>query len=121
VRQDGDDGPLAQVHGQPVRQEADMGSQTFRIRIGINTGFATWATLAASALNLLAVFEVNLIARLRKSAEAGRILISDETYALVRDFLRSTSSRASCIQGGFATPSTRTLCGLQATGGGAPA
>jgi class 3 adenylate cyclase len=48
VRQDGD-GRCA-AHGQPVRQEADMGSQTFRIRIGINTGFAMWATLAASAL-----------------------------------------------------------------------
>ena len=83
----------------------DMGSKSFRIRIGINTGFCDVGNFGSELRMEYTIIgsEVNLAARLEQSAEAGGILISDETYALVRGEIEADSGIA--IQAkGFATP-----------------
>ena len=99
----------------------DMGSQTFRIRIGINTGFCDVGNFGSELRMEYTIIgsEVNLAARLEQSAEAGRILISDETYALVRDEIDVEPGVA--IQAkGFANPiHAHAVRGLTASGGGA--
>ena len=99
----------------------DMGSQTFRIRIGINTGFCDVGNFGSELRMEYTIIgsEVNLAARLEQSAEAGRILISDETYALVRDEIDVEPGVA--IQAkGFANPiHAHAVRGLAASGGGA--
>ena len=59
------------------------------IRMGINTGFCTvgnFGTENRLDYTLLAT-EVNLASRLESAAEPGEILISHETYALVKDLI----------------------------------
>ena len=99
----------------------DMGSQTFRIRIGINTGFCDVGNFGSELRMEYTIIgsEVNLAARLEQSAEAGRILISDETYALVRDEIDVEPGIA--IQAkGFANPiHAHAVRGLVTSGGAA--
>lgn len=59
----------------------------FRVRMGINTGFCNVGNFGSSDrmdyTNIGA--EANLAARLQSMAEAGRVAMSYEAYALVRD------------------------------------
>lgn len=83
----------------------DMGSKSFRIRIGINTGFCDVGNFGSELRMEYTIIgsEVNLAARLEQAAEAGGILISDETYALVRGEIEADPGIA--IQAkGFAAP-----------------
>jgi len=59
----------------------------FRIRIGINTGQATVGSFGSSGrMDYTAIGrQVNLAARLQVHCEAGRILLSQSTWMLVRD------------------------------------
>lgn len=59
----------------------------FRMRIGINTGFCNVGNFGSEARMDYTIIggEVNLAARLENQAEPGGILLSYETYALVRD------------------------------------
>jgi class 3 adenylate cyclase len=64
------------------------GIQTpFRIRIGINTGAASVGSFGSSGRRVYSAFgtQVNLAARIESSCEAGSILISHSTWALVHD------------------------------------
>jgi class 3 adenylate cyclase len=100
----------------------DMGSKTFRIRIGINTGFCDVGNFGSELRMEYTIIgsEVNLAARLEQSAEAGRILISDETYALVRDEIDVEPGIAIHAKG-FANPiHAHAVRGLLASGGAAP-
>jgi adenylate cyclase len=64
----------------------------FRIRIGINTGQATIGSFGSPGrMDYTAIGrQVNLAARLQVHCEAGRILISHSTWALVQDDISCT-------------------------------
>ena len=61
----------------------------FRVRIGINTGYCNVGNFGSNDRMDYTIngAEANLAARLQSIAEAGHIVVSYETYALVRDIL----------------------------------
>jgi len=63
--------------------------QPFRVRMGINTGFCNVGNFGSDDRMDYTIIgaEANLAARLQSIAEAGQIVLSYETYALVRDML----------------------------------
>ncbi|MFQ5974133.1 MAG: adenylate/guanylate cyclase domain-containing protein [Alphaproteobacteria bacterium] len=63
--------------------------QPFRMRIGINTGFCNVGNFGSSDRMDYTIIggEVNLAARLERQADPDGILLSFETYALVRDIV----------------------------------
>ena len=63
----------------------------FRVRMGINTGFCNVGNFGSSDRMAYTIIgaEANLAARLQSIAEPGSIVISYETYALVRDIARA--------------------------------
>jgi adenylate cyclase len=86
----------------------DVGpSKTFRIRIGINTGFCDVGNFGSDLRMDYTIIgpEVNLAARLEQAAEPGGILISGETYALVKDDIE-TEKCMSIDAKGFSEPIT---------------
>ncbi len=82
-------------------------SKSFRIRIGINTGFCDVGNFGSNLRMDYTIIgpEVNLAARLEQAAEPGGILISGETYALVRDEIDADAS-ISIDAKGFSEPIT---------------
>jgi adenylate cyclase len=66
----------------------EMGSEkTFQVRMGINTGYCDVGNFGSDLRMDYTIIgrEVNLAARLEQAAEPGGIIISKETYGLVRD------------------------------------
>ncbi len=66
----------------------EMGSdKTFQVRMGINTGYCDVGNFGSDLRMDYTIIgsEVNMAARLEQAADPGGILISKETYALVRD------------------------------------
>ena len=65
--------------------------QPFRVRMGLNTGFCNVGNFGSSARMDYTIIgaEANLAARLQMIAAPGSIVISFETYALVRDLVRA--------------------------------
>jgi adenylate cyclase len=63
--------------------------QPFRARMGVNTGFCNVGNFGSADRMDYTIIgaEANLAARLQSIAEPGHIVISYETYALVRDML----------------------------------
>jgi adenylate cyclase len=63
----------------------------FQVRMGINTGFCNVGNFGSSDRMDYTIVgaEANLAARLQSTAEAGGIMLSYETYALVRDMVRA--------------------------------
>jgi class 3 adenylate cyclase len=63
----------------------------FRVRMGINTGYCNVGNFGSDDRMDYTIIgaEANLAARLQSIAEAGHIVISYETYALVRDIVRA--------------------------------
>ncbi len=63
--------------------------QPFRVRMGINTGFCNVGNFGSTDRMDYTIIgaEANLAARLQSIAEPGNIVISYETYALVRDMI----------------------------------
>jgi class 3 adenylate cyclase len=61
----------------------------FRVRMGINTGFCNVGNFGSADRMDYTIIgaEANLAARLQSIAEAGHVVISYETYALVRSIL----------------------------------
>ena len=61
----------------------------FRIRVGINTGFCNVGNFGSNDRMDYTIIggEVNLAARLQSKADPDGILLSYETYALVRDMV----------------------------------
>jgi adenylate cyclase len=77
---------LAELH---VKWRNAGVEQPFRARIGINTGFCNVGNFGSTDRMDYTIqgAEVNLAARLQSITEPGHIVISYETYALVRDML----------------------------------
>lgn len=68
----------------------DRGLQKpFQLRIGINTGYCTVGNFGSEDRMEYTIIgsEVNLAARLQSHAELGCILMSHETYSLVKDMV----------------------------------
>ena len=63
--------------------------EPFRIRMGINTGFCNVGNFGSADRMDYTIIgaEANLAARLQSIAEPGNIVVSYETYALVRDMV----------------------------------
>jgi adenylate cyclase len=63
----------------------------FRVRMGVNTGFCNVGNFGSADRMDYTIIgaEANLAARLQSIADAGRIAISFETYALVRRIVRA--------------------------------
>lgn len=63
--------------------------KSLEIRMGVNTGYCTVGNFGADTRMDYTIIgrEVNLASRLESAAEAGEILISHETYALVKDVI----------------------------------
>ena len=61
----------------------------FRVRMGINTGFCNVGNFGSDDRMDYTIIgaEANLAARLQSVAEPGHIVVSYETYALVRDIV----------------------------------
>lgn len=76
-------------HMQILRKKwQEQGIKTpLQIRMGINTGYCTVGNFGTENRMDYTIIgqEVNLASRLESSAEAGEILISEETYNLVKD------------------------------------
>ena len=65
--------------------------QPFRARIGINTGYCNVGNFGSDDRMDYTIIgaEANLAARLQTIADPGGIVLSYETYALVRDLVRA--------------------------------
>ena len=65
--------------------------QPLQVRMGINTGFCNVGNFGSEDRMDYTIVgaEANLAARLQSIAEAGQIVMSYETYALVRDLVRA--------------------------------
>lgn len=76
-------------HMQILRKKwLEQGIKTpLQIRMGVNTGYCTVGNFGTENRMDYTIIgqEVNLASRLESSAEAGEILISEETYNLVKD------------------------------------
>jgi len=62
----------------------------FRVRMGINTGFCNVGSGFGSSDRMgytIIGAEANLAARLQSIAQPGQIVVSDETYAFIRDMV----------------------------------
>jgi len=73
----------------------------FQIRIGINTGYCNVGNFGSQSRMDYTVIggEVNLAARLEAVAEPGGIALSQETYALAKDFVNAEQLPAIRVKG----------------------
>ncbi|CAD5109674.1 adenylate/guanylate cyclase domain-containing protein [Zestomonas carbonaria] len=78
-------------HMKVLRQQwrAQGITKPLEIRMGINTGYCTVGNFGADTRMDYTIIgrEVNLASRLESASEAGEILISHETYSLVKDVI----------------------------------
>ncbi|MEC8442605.1 MAG: adenylate/guanylate cyclase domain-containing protein [Pseudomonadota bacterium] len=91
-------------HMQVLRQRwADQGiSAPLQIRMGISTGYCTVGNFGTESRMDYTIIgkEVNLASRLETEASPGEILISQDTYTLVKDRIEC-SSRGKAVVKGF--------------------
>jgi class 3 adenylate cyclase len=75
--------------------------QPFRVRMGVNTGFCNVGNFGSvDRMDYTAIgAEVNLASRLQSIAEPGHIVISYETYALVRDIVAARALPQIAVKG----------------------
>ncbi|PKL99838.1 MAG: adenylate cyclase [Gammaproteobacteria bacterium HGW-Gammaproteobacteria-9] len=78
-------------HMKVLRQQwrAQGITKPMEIRMGINTGYCTVGNFGADTRMDYTIIgrEVNLASRLESSAEASEILVSHETYSLIKDVI----------------------------------
>ena len=74
---------------------------SFKIRMGITTGYVTVGNIGSDKRMDYTIIggNVNLAARLEASAEPRNILISHETYSLVKDFIDVTKKEPIQVKG----------------------
>jgi adenylate cyclase len=92
--------------------------RAFEIRIGINSGLCDVGNFGSNLRMDYTIIgrEVNLAARLEQAAEPGGILVSQDTYDLVKDEIR-LDARDAIVVKGFADPIT--VFAVHATSGAA--
>ena len=75
--------------------------QPFRVRMGINTGYCNVGNFGSSDRMDYTILgaEANLAARLQAIAQAGGIVVSYETYALVRDIVAAHALPPTSMKG----------------------
>ena len=75
--------------------------QPFRVRMGVNTGFCNVGNFGSSDRMDYTIIgaEANLAARLQAIAEPGQIVLSYETYALVRDMVTARELQPILMKG----------------------
>ncbi|GGJ91662.1 adenylate/guanylate cyclase domain-containing protein [Pseudomonas matsuisoli] len=80
-------------------------NRPLEIRMGINTGYCTVGNFGAATRMDYTIIgrEVNLASRLENAAEAGEILISHETYSLVKDVIMCRDKGQITVKG-FSRP-----------------
>ncbi|HEY7607792.1 MAG TPA: adenylate/guanylate cyclase domain-containing protein [Alphaproteobacteria bacterium] len=73
----------------------------FQVRMGINTGFCNVGNFGSADRMDYTIIgaEANLAARLQSIAESGGIMLSYETYALVRDMVRARAQAPITMKG----------------------
>ena len=78
-------------HMKVLRQQwrAQGIDKPLEIRMGINTGYCTVGNFGADTRMDYTIIgrDVNLASRLESNAEAGEILVSHETYSLIKDVI----------------------------------
>jgi adenylate cyclase len=79
----------AKISELDVKWRREGIEQPFRVRIGINTGYCNVGNFGSADRMDYTIIgaEANLAARLQSIAEPGCIVVSYETYALVRDIV----------------------------------
>ena len=85
-----------------LRSLVDAGTiLSFQTRIGINTGYCTVGNFGSQKRMDYTVIgkEVNIASRLEGVAREGEILISDETYQLVKDFIECSDGKVYELKG----------------------
>ncbi|SPJ27700.1 Adenylate cyclase 2 [Falsiruegeria mediterranea M17] len=75
--------------------------ETFDLRIGINTGYCTVGNFGSDQRVDYTIIgsEVNLAARLESAADIGCILLANETYALVKDWIAADEQEPMRVKG----------------------
>jgi class 3 adenylate cyclase len=91
--------------------------QTFRVRMGINTGVASVGNFGSKGrVDYTAIGrQVNLAVRLQASCEPGRILISHTTWLLVQDEFECTPREEITVEGVRTPLRTYEVTGLRVT------
>ncbi len=86
-------------------QEQGLIDRPFLARIGINTGYCTVGNFGSDDRMDYTIIgsEVNLAARLEAAADVGGILLANETYSLVRDWLLADEGESITVKG-FSRP-----------------
>lgn len=89
---------LNQLNGEWRRRGIE---QPFRARMGINTGYCNVGNFGSDDRMDYTIIgaEANLAARLQSIAEPGNVVMSYETYALVRDLVRAHPLPAITMKG----------------------
>lgn len=84
-----------------VKWRATGMEQPFRVRMGVNTGFCNVGNFGSvDRMDYTAIgAEVNLASRLQSIAEPGHIVISYETYALVRNIVAARALPQISVKG----------------------
>ncbi|QKE62578.1 adenylate cyclase [Aquipseudomonas campi] len=94
-------------HMKVLRQQwrAQGITKPLEIRMGLNTGYCTVGNFGADTRMDYTIIgrEVNLASRLESSAEAGEILISHETYSLIKDVIMCRDKGQITVKG-FSRP-----------------
>ena len=90
-------------HMKVLRQQwrAQGITKPLEIRMGINTGYCTVGNFGAETRMDYTIIgrEVNLASRLESAAEIGEILISHETYSLVKDVIMCRDKGQIAVRG----------------------
>ncbi|SER53786.1 Adenylate cyclase, class 3 [Azotobacter beijerinckii] len=94
-------------HMKVLRQQwrAQGITKPLEIRMGVNTGYCTVGNFGADTRMDYTIIgrEVNLASRLESASEAGEILISHETYSLVKDVIMCRDKGQITVKG-FSRP-----------------
>ncbi|MFZ5958518.1 adenylate/guanylate cyclase domain-containing protein [Pseudomonas sp. QL9] len=94
-------------HMKVMRQQwrAQGITKPLEVRMGINTGYCTVGNFGADTRMDYTIIgrEVNLASRLESAAEAGEILLSHETYSLVKDVIMCRDKGQIAVKG-FSKP-----------------
>lgn len=82
-------------------QDQGLIDQPFAIRIGINTGYCTVGNIGSEERMDYTIIgnEVNLAARLEAASDIGGILLANETYSLVKEWLQAEEQDAITVKG----------------------